>query len=84
MRSSTYIQARITATKAQIEAYEAAILAFADGAQQSYRLDTGQSVVQVTRADLATLNKTIDTLYSRLAGLEARLYGSAVTVQPGW
>jgi len=84
LRSSTYIQARITATKAQIEAYEAAILAFADGAQQSYRLDTGQSVVQVTRADLLTLNKTIDALYNRLATLEARVFGSSVTVQPGW
>jgi hypothetical protein len=84
LNSRTYIQARITATKAQIEAYEAAILAFADGAQQSYRLDTGQSVVQVTRADLLTLNKTIDTLYSRLAGLESRLNGTSVTVQPGW
>jgi hypothetical protein len=84
LNSRTYIQARIAATKAQIEAFEAAVLSFADSAQQSYRLDTGQSVVQVTRADLLTLNKTIDTLYSRLAGLEARLNGASVTVQPGW
>lgn len=85
MQDRAYIQDRITATQAQITAYEDAILAFgANGGVQSYTLDTGQSRQTVTRSDLSMLHKTIDSLYNRLSTLEARLYGAATTVRPHW
>lgn len=80
-----YALAKVTATKALIDAYEAAVLAFAsDGAIQSYIIDTGQSRTNVTLADLPGVTRLIDSLYNRLATLEARLYGSAVTIRPAW
>ena len=85
MQDRPYVQERITATKAQITAYEDALLAFGtNGAMQSYTLDTGQSRQTVTRADLSTMNRVLDSLYNRLATLEARLYGGSVTVRPHW
>lgn len=82
---SAFIQARITATKAQIVAYETAAEALATGGVQSYTLDTGQSRQTVTRLDLDALQKTIDSLYNRCATLEARLNGSGtVTTRPVW
>lgn len=85
MQDRNYLQQRITAVKAQITAYEDAILAFGNnGAIHSYTLDTGQSRQTVTRSDLSTMNRIIGSLYNRLAVLEARLYGGAVTVQPAW
>ncbi len=76
---------RITATKAQIVAYEDALLAFGtNGAIQSYTLDTGQSRQTVTRADLSTMNKVLDGLYNRCATLEARLTGGTTQVRPCW
>jgi len=83
---SAYLQSRITATKAQIAAYEDAAAAFGtDGAIQSYTVDTGQSRTTVTRADLQSINDIIDGLYNRLATLEARLNGSGTLIgRPGW
>ncbi len=81
---AAFIAARITATKAQIVAYENASLALASGVQ-SYELDTGQSVQKVTKLNLASIQRTLDSLYNRCATLEARLNGSGVThVRPGW
>jgi hypothetical protein len=80
----TFIQGRIDATKLQIVAYEDAALALAGGVQ-SYTLDTGQSRQQVTKLDLADIQKTIESLYNRCATLEARLNGSGtLTVVPAW
>jgi hypothetical protein len=73
---STELQERITATKALITAYEAAVLAVGQGNAQSYTLDTGQTVTKVTKFDLADLTATLDILYNRCAMLEARLNGS--------
>lgn len=81
---TTFIQDRITATKAAIIAYEGAVTALGTSNIQSYELDTGQDRQRVTRADVKDLNATLDSLYNRLATLEARLYGGAVTVRPGW
>ena len=79
-----FIQDRITATKAQIVAYENAATALAAGVQ-SYTLDTGQSRQTVTKLDISALQKTIDSLYNRCATLEARLNGSGtVTTRPAW
>jgi len=79
-----FIEARITATKAQIVAYETAADALATGGIQSYTLDTGQTRQTVTRLDLAALQKTIDSLYNRCATLEARLNGGTLTARPAW
>lgn len=81
---NSFIQDRITATKAQIVAYEDAALALAGGAQ-SYTLDTGQSRQTVTKLDLSDLQNKIDSLYNRCATLEARLNGSGtLTTRPAW
>jgi hypothetical protein len=80
-----YLQGRITATKALIEAYETAVTELGvAGGVQSYTLDTGQSRQTVTRADIPALNRMIDSLYNRLATLQARLYGGTVTARPAW
>ena len=81
---SSFIQARITATKAQIIAYEDASTSIATGTIESYVLDTGQNRQTVTSVNLATLTRAIDVLYNRCATLEARLNGGGVTVVPLW
>ena len=82
---ATFIQDRITATKAQIVAYEDAALALGTAGIQSYTLDTGQSKQTVTRADLGTIQETIDGLYNRCAVLEARLTGNGTSIGlPAW
>ena len=81
---AAFTQARITATKAQIVAYEAAALALGTNNVQSYTLDTGQTRQTVTRADLADIQRTIESLYNRCATLEARLNGGSVLVKPSW
>jgi hypothetical protein len=76
---------RITATKAMIVEYENAVTALGtQGGVQSYTLDTGQSRQTVTRADIPALNGMLDSLYNRLATLEARVYGGTVTARPAW
>jgi len=82
---AAFIQSRIDATKLQIAAYEDATLALAQDGIQSYKLDTGQSIQNVTKLDLKNLNATIDSLYNRLATLEARLNGTGTKIGvPGW
>ena len=81
----TFLSDRITATAAQITAYETAIEAFAtNGAIQTYKLDTGQTIQTVTRADLEDLNKTLDILYNRYSTLCARRDGASSLVRPAW
>lgn len=81
----TFLQARITATKAQIIAYETAIDAIIAGGVQSYTLDTGQTDQTVTKLNLAATQRTLDSLYNRCATMEARLNGTGVvTGRPGW
>ena len=83
--SSTFLTDRITATEAAIVAYEAAAEAFAsNGLTQSYRLDTGQTVQNVTRADLDMITSTLDILYNRLSTLCARRDGAASIGRPAW
>lgn len=82
---AAFLQERITATKAQIVAYENAVLALGTaGGVQSYTIDTGQTRQTVTRADLPQLNKMIDSLMNRLATLQARLNGNQTMVIPAW
>lgn len=76
---------RIEKTKALIVAWEDAELAISAGGVQSYTLDTGQTRQTVTRADLATIRITIDSLLNRLVTLQARIgRGGVVNVRPAW
>ena len=82
---TTFLQERITATKALIVVYEEAITALVTNGVQRYTLDTGQSRQDVTKIDVPKLNAQLDGLYNRLATQEARLDGSGVTiVRPRW
>ena len=83
--NSQFLQDRIIATQNQIVSYEAAIDALVSGGAQQYLLDTGQTRQSVTKLDLATLQKNLESLYNRCATLEARLNGSGtVTAWPAW
>mgnify|MGYP000020374601 CR=1 FL=1 len=83
--NDTFLEDRITATEAAIAAYETAELAFAnDGNMQSYKLDTGQTIQTVTRADLSSIRTTIDSLYNRLSTLCARKDGASSVGRPAW
>lgn len=78
-----WLEARVTATKAMIIAYENAILALAGGSQ-SYSLDTGQTRQTVTKADLGSLRLQLNELENRLSVLDARLCGAGTNVVPGF
>lgn len=83
--NGTFLDDRITKTKALIVAYEDAITALATHGTQSYKLDTGQSVQSVSKFDLPRLNTMLDSLYNRCATLETRKTGSGTTnVRPAW
>lgn len=82
---NAFLQDRITATKAEIVAYEAAILSLATTGAQSYTLDTGQSRQTVTRANLTELRKALEALYNQCATMQARLSGGgSVIMRPGF
>lgn len=74
----TFIEARITATKASIVAAEDAELALLGGGIQTYTIDTGQTRQTVTKANITELRNYIDSLYNRLVTLQARLTGGGV------
>jgi len=81
-----FTQARIDSLEAIIVAYEGAILALGTAGVQSYKLDTGQTVQTVTRADLSQLRAALDGLLNQHAVLTARLggCGAPVLVRPVW
>jgi len=83
--NTEWIMERIAATKALILQYETAIGALATG-KQSYSLDTGQTRIVVTRAQLGSLQLTLQRLETRLDELERQLRGGGQTnyVRPGW
>jgi hypothetical protein len=82
--SDTFWADQLAAAKTAVAAYNAAILAFATSNIQNYQLDTGQTRTLVTRANLATLTTTRDSLLNEVATLEKRVCGSGVTYRPGW
>lgn len=85
MACSQFLQDRINSTKAQIIAYEEALTALASDGVQEYRLDTGQSVQNVTKLDLKNLKTTLDSLYNTLATIEARCTGNGTKIgRPSW
>ena len=81
-----FLQDRIDKTKLLIAAWEDALQALGDETGiQSYTFDSGQTRQVVTRSDIGTINRIIDSLMNRLAVLEARLDGrGVVTARPGW
>lgn len=80
-----FLEDRIAATQALITVYEDALTAIGtSGATQSYTLDTGQSRQVVTRGDISQLNSMLDTLYNRLATLNARVNGAGYVASPDW
>jgi hypothetical protein len=82
---SSFLRERITATKSQITALENAATDLSSGAIVSYTMDTGQSRQVVTKASLSTINNVINSLYNRLATLEARLTGNGTVIgRPAW
>jgi len=75
--TNSFLTERINATKAEIAAYEDAVLALGtSGGVQEYLIDTGQTKQRVTRADLKDINSVIDSLYNRLVTLCARRDGT--------
>jgi hypothetical protein len=84
MADRTFLESRVAGIQAAIIAYEAAELALSTGGVQTYMLDTGQTRSTVTKLDLASIRKTITSLYNQYATLCARLNGGAVTVRPQW
>ncbi len=80
-----FIQSRIDSTEALIVVYEDAILALGTGGVQEYRLDTGQTVTNVTKLDILNMQKVLDSLMNRLETLSARLYGTGtIIVRPAF
>ena len=62
-----------------------AISAIVAGGAQSYTLDTGQTRQTVTKFDISSMNRILDSLYNRCAMLEARLTGNnTITGRPAW
>lgn len=84
---STWLQARIDATQTLIENAEdllSTLLLEDTPTNRQYTLNTGQSVVTVMKRDLDRVEKFIDSLYNRLATLEARRNGAAYQATPGY
>ena len=83
--NAAYLTEKIAKLKILIDATEDAVLAITSGAVEEYRLDTGQTVTNVTKINLATIQKVLDGLYNRLAIFEGRLNGGqTITVRPAW
>ena len=81
---STFLNERITQTKATIIAYETAIDAIILGGAESYTLDTGQTRQVVTKLDIADMQMTLDSLLNRLTMLQKRLTKSGMVVRPNF
>jgi hypothetical protein len=79
----SYWEERLETVKALIVKYDAALLALGGGAQ-SYELDTGQTRVRKTQADLEQIRLTRAGLLNELATLDARVNGASTIVVPGF
>lgn len=81
-----WLDERIAKTKALIIAYEDALLALSGATgSQSYTLNTGQTQLTVTRANMGSMRVTLKDLESRLASLQAdRCGGGATHIVPAF
>jgi hypothetical protein len=76
---------RLAATLVLIEALEAALTALITDGAQSYTLDTGQSRQVVTKLNVASLQKQLDTLYNRYDIFNNRCNGGGTLIaRPTW
>ena len=64
--TESYIDDRMTAIQAMIEAYETAITTLSSGTTRSYTINTGQTIETVTKKDLFRLQQGLDWLIGRL------------------
>ncbi len=83
---ATFWEDQLITTKALLAAYQAASLALATmGAQEMYKLDTGQSIITVKRSDLDMIQNQIDNLLNQCVTIETRITGTGShTSVPGW
>jgi len=81
---NTFLIAQKATIEAQIIAYQTAAASLASGAIESYTLDTGQTRQTVTKINVASLQRTINSLYNQLATICARLEGGTTLVRPNW
>lgn len=82
--SNVYLDERIVATKAMILKYEKAMDSAGGSGIASYTLDTGQNRQTVVKMNVTEMRRAVESLYNRLATLEARRFGRPVTVVPLW
>lgn len=79
-----WINARIAACKTAIVAFETAISTVGGGAQ-SYTVDTGQTRMTVTRANLTEARNSLEYWEDRLQYWANKLEGTGRTVaKPAW
>lgn len=79
----TFLEEQLTEVEAQITIYRAAIRAVIAG--QTYRLDTGQTSVSVTRVNMTELRRALDSLMNERAILRQHLGCSGnVVLSPGF
>jgi len=71
--ASEFWEQRLAALYLQVTAIDGALLAFATDSVQSYTLDTGQTRVTKTRADIGSLNLQRERMLNEIAVLEVRL-----------
>ena len=84
MSGATWWTERLEKAQAHVEELETAISALLDGSIQSYQLDTGQSRTLVTKQQMSPMYLALQRAENRVAALEARVYGGATRVVPGF
>ena len=82
--NASFLQTRITQVESIITGYENAIIALTTAGVQSYELDTGQSKQKVTKLDIESMQKALDSLYNTYSILCKRLNGNGVQVRMGF
>ncbi len=78
-----FLEAQLTEVEAQITIYRAAIRAVTAG--QTYRLDTGQTSVSITRANMTELRRALGSLMNERVMLRQHLGCTGnVILSPGF
>ena len=80
MSCQEFIAGRKANLEAQITALEAAILQLSTGAIQSYTLDTGQDRQVVTKYEISSIRRTLDSLWNSYVVLCARTNGGSTMI----
>lgn len=75
--NETQLRAQLTRLTALADVYLDAITAIVTGGQESYRIDTGQNIVQVDKLNLATIQNQYEKLLDLCETLQARLSDDA-------